>query len=155
MSMPNVSVNMRCKKCGYDLRGQKTQRCPECGDAFDPRIVSTYLTKPVSGTRYVILALISAFLVATSWFTTTVFEIFSIKLPPVDSPLGILMMISILGGLLTGVAISWHVVQQGFKALKGKLPWIENRGGFTLSLFICGVIYFGFLGLTLYQLLSR
>ena len=26
----------RCRECGYDLRGQREPRCPECGAAFDP-----------------------------------------------------------------------------------------------------------------------
>jgi len=25
-----------CKGCGYDLRGLPVNRCPECGDTFDP-----------------------------------------------------------------------------------------------------------------------
>lgn len=25
-----------CVECGYDLRGQETPRCPECGIAFEP-----------------------------------------------------------------------------------------------------------------------
>jgi hypothetical protein len=28
---------LRCNQCGYDLRGQTTPRCPECGAEFDPR----------------------------------------------------------------------------------------------------------------------
>lgn len=27
---------MYCRQCHYDLRGQTTNRCPECGKAFDP-----------------------------------------------------------------------------------------------------------------------
>ncbi len=29
-----------CLKCGYDLRGQTTPRCPECGTPFDSALVS-------------------------------------------------------------------------------------------------------------------
>lgn len=28
-----------CLKCGYDLRGQEIARCPECGEAFDERLL--------------------------------------------------------------------------------------------------------------------
>ena len=28
-----------CMSCGYDLRGQTEARCPECGTAFDQRLV--------------------------------------------------------------------------------------------------------------------
>ena len=29
-----------CLKCGYDLRGQNQPRCPECGCAFDPKLLT-------------------------------------------------------------------------------------------------------------------
>lgn len=28
-----------CIDCGYDLRGQVDPRCPECGAAFDPKLI--------------------------------------------------------------------------------------------------------------------
>jgi hypothetical protein len=33
----NTSVERLCAKCGYDLRGIQSARCPECGEAFDPK----------------------------------------------------------------------------------------------------------------------
>lgn len=39
---------MYCKYCRYDLRGQSNDRCPECGEWFEPGNPKTYcLTKPV------------------------------------------------------------------------------------------------------------
>ncbi len=29
-----------CEKCAYDLRGLTEPRCPECGTAFDPKLLS-------------------------------------------------------------------------------------------------------------------
>jgi len=29
----------KCRKCGYDLRGQQDLRCPECGTAFDEDVL--------------------------------------------------------------------------------------------------------------------
>jgi hypothetical protein len=29
--------NLRCVKCGYDLTGLLSRRCPECGEFFKPR----------------------------------------------------------------------------------------------------------------------
>ena len=31
----------RCANCGYQLRGLENPRCPECGHAFDPRLLQT------------------------------------------------------------------------------------------------------------------
>src|ERR1700742_3978798 len=30
-----------CQKCGYDLRGLESRKCPECGQDFDPADRST------------------------------------------------------------------------------------------------------------------
>ncbi|MFW6058614.1 MAG: hypothetical protein ACODAQ_00445 [Phycisphaeraceae bacterium] len=30
-------AGLTCPSCGYDLRGLTAQRCPECGEPFDPR----------------------------------------------------------------------------------------------------------------------
>jgi hypothetical protein len=32
----DLLANARCLKCGYPLRGLPENRCPECGEAFDP-----------------------------------------------------------------------------------------------------------------------
>lgn len=37
---------MYCRACYYDLRGQETPRCPECGRAFDPGNPSSFLDRP-------------------------------------------------------------------------------------------------------------
>lgn len=29
-----------CKKCGYNLRGLRDPRCPECGTPFDPNLLN-------------------------------------------------------------------------------------------------------------------
>ncbi|HYE20540.1 MAG TPA: hypothetical protein VEA69_18980 [Tepidisphaeraceae bacterium] len=33
-SEAGAAVSVRCPACGYDLRGQREARCPECGAAF-------------------------------------------------------------------------------------------------------------------------
>jgi hypothetical protein len=35
-----------CLTCRYDLRGLTSNRCPECGRAFDPGLASTYTRYP-------------------------------------------------------------------------------------------------------------
>jgi hypothetical protein len=37
---------MYCRQCGYRLFGLSENRCPECGQAFDPANRGTYLRYP-------------------------------------------------------------------------------------------------------------
>ena len=53
---------MRCKKCGYDLRGQEENRCPECDTEFHPDDPTTFLTASVSGRRYIMRVVIGIIL---------------------------------------------------------------------------------------------
>jgi hypothetical protein len=43
----NVPEDSRplCEKCGYSLRGLAKNRCPECGQAFDPNDALTFRTR--------------------------------------------------------------------------------------------------------------
>jgi len=42
--MPHgTPATLRCKHCRYRLAGLAAQRCPECGEAFDPDDPETYL----------------------------------------------------------------------------------------------------------------
>ena len=38
-----------CRECGYDLRGQSACRCSECGVKFDPQVPRSYRSGKVSG----------------------------------------------------------------------------------------------------------
>ena len=46
-----------CPKCGYNLSNLPENRCPECGEAFDPVKLQTQLRKAVSN-RSIILQVI-------------------------------------------------------------------------------------------------
>ena len=37
---------MYCRSCNYNLKGCKSQKCPECGLVFDPSSDHTYLSRP-------------------------------------------------------------------------------------------------------------
>lgn len=37
---PAVEAELACPKCGYNLRGLREYRCPECGESFDPAALS-------------------------------------------------------------------------------------------------------------------
>ena len=40
---------MFCKRCRYQLASLHANRCPECGEAFDPHDQTTFLTSPRRG----------------------------------------------------------------------------------------------------------
>ncbi|MFI5381385.1 MAG: hypothetical protein ACHRHE_18975 [Tepidisphaerales bacterium] len=71
----NTTVSgIYCRNCGYDLRAQTApHRCPECGRAFDPANLKTFLTRPRRGAvwrwaeRSLLLLLLLAFLPAMGW----------------------------------------------------------------------------------------
>ena len=58
-----------CKKCGYDLQGQIDQRCPECGQPFDPtekaRILARAGTPPPKARHRWIMVVLVLLLLAS------------------------------------------------------------------------------------------
>ena len=65
---------MFCRQCEYDLRGLKTQRCPECGLNFDPCDQATYLAtgKRRPRSRWLVLARAAIGVsVLAAWFLVT------------------------------------------------------------------------------------
>ena len=51
------ATRSRCASCGYSLRGLSTNRCPECGNSFDPSDARTFrLDEPsMPSLRYALL----------------------------------------------------------------------------------------------------
>lgn len=45
-----AELNLRCSGCGYSLTGLLERRCPECGEAFEPR--QTWLENESSTWEY-------------------------------------------------------------------------------------------------------
>ena len=46
-----ATQSMYCRKCRYPLVGLQTQKCPECGRAFEPNDPKTFVTSPRRLTR--------------------------------------------------------------------------------------------------------
>ena len=46
-------TGFRCRRCGYDLRGQTEGRCPECGLDFDFEALTAHRGEPASQPRVV------------------------------------------------------------------------------------------------------
>lgn len=56
-----IRPTARCHRCGYDLRGQTVERCPECGRAFDANDPTTYTVTKYRGGIDLVLTLVVAF----------------------------------------------------------------------------------------------
>ena len=75
------SPTVYCKKCRYWLIGLVTNRCPECGRAFDLSDSRTYSGKPRSSRRRWIWAAVVAGLAAVCWYIARYhFEVATVKL---------------------------------------------------------------------------
>ena len=60
-------VSMYCRQCGYMLFGLSEDRCPECGQPFDPADRSTFRRYPPTtwGERVVLVLLVVVALAAS------------------------------------------------------------------------------------------
>ena len=54
--------------------------------------------------------------------------------------------------LLTGFGISTYVFPIAYKAVTGRLHWVENNFAFLIAFVISSTLYFGFLVLMLFSL---
>ena len=131
---------MRCKCCGYDLRGLREDRCPECGDAFDPANAKTYLLKPVSGRVPLVLAIIGLGLEAAPFLTLPLLPTF----PGTQQPQ--MTILSLVGATsIVGTLILWSVFWRTYEAVWRKAPWVTQKN----ELIAAHLISVGVLGLTL------
>ncbi len=132
---------MRCRGCSYDLAHLTERRCPECGREFDPTDPRSYLSKPISGKRWLIISVI-AFCGAASgpllaWFGDLGW----------DRPIGVLIVgvAAFHGGWMTSVAVASRVG----RLLRRGPAWVEHplalRGAFALAMIVVAafVVFLG------------
>ena len=141
---------MRCKQCGYDLRGLHECRCPECGRRFDTENPRTYLTKPISGRRYLLSALICVVLVVAPLLIAALRD------------LGVLEVLQELWPVLLvplwmpiGFVIGCFVLRTSCAAFFDRLPWTEHRCAFVSAFVISSLIVIGGSGAMVFQLITR
>lgn len=136
---------MRCKSCGYDLRGLTAPRCPECHQQYDPGRPITYLSEPVSGRKACALAAIGAILPVVPpllvWLQELGMMINLRRIPDVFWLFGPLLMIS-------GVTVSFYVLSLCVRAFLGKLRWTTHDWSFGMAFaivllgwFLLGALY--------------
>ena len=64
---PRPFTGLGCPKCGYNLTGTTDPRCPECGEAFDPRQLRPYRDRLRPRWRVVIIAVFLAVYLPNTW----------------------------------------------------------------------------------------
>ena len=141
---------MRCKACGYDLRSLPEHRCPECGRRFDPDNPRTFLTKPVCGRRYLLLAVVGTVLVATPLIIAELADLDVLHLPPL---LGLVLLLPLW--MPTGFVVGWFVLRTSGRVMGDRLPWIEHRREFLAAFLLSLLLVAGFLGTIMFQLIVR
>ncbi len=143
--MYHDGMEMRCRKCGYDLRGLDEHRCPECATDFDPEDSDSYLKSPESGRRRALHVVIGVIL-----FAIPVVVMTDATIEAVPDSLRFILWISpviIVGGLtLAGTA-----AMRSYQALAGKYPWIDHRAGFWFALIVGGLLYVAFIFSAIYR----
>ena len=134
---------IRCRQCGYDLTEAATARCPECGTFYDPGHPRTFLTKPASGLRALLLSLaalvLSGFPIAVAWLIDLQ-QSANAGSPKFDAGSNILLLVVLaLPGpvmIVGGVALAFHVAVRSARALLGKPPWRVHTTLFVVALAI-------------------
>lgn len=130
-------MEMRCRKCGYDLRGQEEDRCPECETEFRPDDPTTYLTTPVSGRRYIMHVVVGIILFVIPLLLVN--DDLVKAIPPTLRFVFIVSPIMMVGGLSLGGVAAYT----SYKALSGRVPWISHRASFWFALIMGGIFYLG------------
>ena len=142
---------MRCLECGYRLIHLTENRCPECGRAFDPNDPESFLSKRVSGTLYLIAAILPAICVSFPLVIALIIDRTAAGGPIAADKLGFLAFIGpicIIGGTVGAIAISsaaWYELKTtGATEQRGRL-----RAAFLISssvwLIMCGLVLYGLL----------
>ena len=139
---------MRCRRCGYDLRGLPEHRCPECGRAFHPTYAWTYLTKPVSGRRrlraavggvvLIAIPLAIAYLQDLGWGLTSIVILPVLFIAPAM--------------LVVGFVIECQVLRTSAAAMLDQLPWTEHRQSFAAAFVVSLVVVAAAVGAVVYRL---
>lgn len=143
-------MKIHCQKCGYDLNGLQEHRCPECGTDFSPDDPETFLTRPVSGMRDLLLAVGAVLLICAPLGGARLIDSGHLVLPTflnAVAPLGSIMIIC-------GLGLAFHVALHSYRALTGKIPWIAKRQGFIAAFAISGSLYLGLTGFLVYGILK-
>ena len=144
-------MEMRCRTCGYDLRGLEEHRCPECGRGFDPGDHRTFLRWPYRGRRYLFLAILACVLMVGAWFSSPNAADLGIGHLPLPGGFGLVTAALSVSSIL----LAWLVIAASYRAMTDRLPWAKERIAFAAALIISSLVCVGFVALMLGSILDR
>ncbi len=145
---------MRCKRCGYDLRDLGEHRCPECGRPFDPQRPRTWLSKPVSGRKSLLLAIVGAVLFVIPLALALAEDVgvdFMSRLPTAVRVPVYLLCAALM---ITAMTIQTNVLRTGTLVLLDRHPWVTDRRTFYASVPISVAVLGYFIGTLLLRVFS-
>jgi len=139
MSAPPDAA-MRCRHCGYDLRGIQSRQCPECGAVFIAEDSATYLTKPESGRNALKFSAWGIACIATPLLLAWASLLAQARQPD-EAP----CIAGILG--LTGAVLCFVGTFHGAIIALGRPVWIVHRRAAVAAVFLGApiVVLFAFL----------
>jgi hypothetical protein len=131
----------RCLGCGYILDGLPENRCPECGRAFDPSDLRTYLSKTYSGRPFLALAIVFASLWAIGVTVSLLEDAGIVELTGWPQLLLGLVMLGFLGGA--------YSLGQCVDVLRRPVHATQHRSALIAATLISAIVVGGFVGLLL------
>ena len=72
--------SLHCPSCGYDLTGNTTDTCPECGNTFNPRVLRMLQSDARDGERHLVGTLVFPAMLA---FVCSVIPFVALLLAPI------------------------------------------------------------------------
>lgn len=100
-------IPLLCPNCGYNLFGLPENRCPECGDPFDPDEVIARLPKPISRARALLLLFwpLGCILLTRGFAMLPLEEVF-LRLA------FLLFLVTVPGLVIAQIPLCWHLARR-------------------------------------------
>ncbi len=139
---------MHCLNCGYNLRGLPENRCPECGQPFNPDDSETYRSRPRSGSVLLWLSLLSVALFALPLAAAGLADAKVIRIPFFLSGLGSAMMVC-------GLVLALVTTSRSVRVLRQPRGLLARRRAAIAALLISLVVFCAFAAALIMPAFSR